>query len=172
MKTLRESILKSVKAGMHSMDPKNIRSGEDLHEYAKMLYGNLVKDIIDYNSTKYFYIEYNNKLTLKILTTRYIGELFEARCIFEENNRIEKEIYWSMWETSSDGDFKTLLRPEKLLEKDQKYYTKLIEKYKKKLDRIRRSGKLNWEIKERATLEGLAEYERRIRNIEKVKQLL
>lgn len=171
MKTLRESILKSVKAGMHSMDPKNIKTFEDLHEYAKFLYGDLVKDIVDSYPAKYFWIMYNDKLMLRIYSTNNYN--WTVRCIFElRNTVVDSELYWSIQETCDTADFETLLNPEKLLKKEEKYYTKLAKKYQNKADKIRRNGGRNCVDREREALDEAWQYEKKVKAINKVQKML
>ena len=157
MKTLKESILKSVKAGKYSIDTTNFKTMDDVANYANWVFGDKVevddknrcikiyynKDVTfviyfhpkfssasEYTRFNFMFLDKNNNVLLSnhIMSSVLDIRGMDWRCVFDIKNWVETHLKYA----------KHLLQYE---EKHQKH-PELIEEYKKDINKIKILQKL------------------------------
>jgi hypothetical protein len=128
MKTLKESILKSVKAGKYSINPKDIDTYEKILEYAEFLFGDKITVIKDKPE---FVIKFNDDLYLIISKYRD----FSVICTFKDKSG---NILWDFGYTlAANMDWESMFRLEEWCTNNISYYKNLIESCRKRINKLK-----------------------------------
>lgn len=128
MKTLKESILKSVKAGKYSIDPKDIDTYEKILEYAEFLFGD--KITVEKNKPE-FAIKFNSDLYLVI--SKYSN--FAVICTFKDKSG---NILWDFGYTAAaNNDWESMFRLEEWCTNKLNYYKGLVEICRRKINKLK-----------------------------------
>lgn len=128
MKSLKESILKSVKAGKYSIDPKDIDTYEKILEYAEFLFGD--KITVEKNKPE-FVIKFNSDLYLVISKCSD----FAVICTFKDKS---DNILWDFGYTvAANNDWESMFRLEEWCTNKLNYYKGLIETCRRKINKLK-----------------------------------